>query len=115
PNLTEMRELPAMAAGEGALFAAGGIGAGSPVSFESVTPGPGLAWSIDVPSVATVTAAGGVTALAGGTAHVIASSGDVSGAALLLASGDTLPPATTIAFSTPSFLAPGVIAIATRS
>ncbi|MFI5345310.1 MAG: kelch repeat-containing protein [Elusimicrobiota bacterium] len=78
PPTNDPREFPAMAAGAGTLFLSDGVN-GASASFESAPEGFAAAWSVDVPAVATVTAAGMATGLSTGTAHVIASSGALTG------------------------------------
>ncbi|MBI3565002.1 MAG: IPT/TIG domain-containing protein, partial [Elusimicrobia bacterium] len=94
PALAAGRYDPAAGAGAGTLFVAGG-GDGNVAStaLGTLTPAAGAAWSVDAPAVATVTAAGLATGLTAGTAHVVASSGAVSGSALLTVTPSTATPA----------------------
>jgi hypothetical protein len=114
PTLASLAVTPSsstLAAGASVQFTA--VGTFTDGSTQAVT----TAWSIDAPSVATITATGLATGLSSGTAHVTASSGAVSGlATLTVFPSDATPPVTTISFSTPSFVSAGtVVAVATRS
>ncbi|MBI3298900.1 MAG: DUF4082 domain-containing protein [Elusimicrobia bacterium] len=85
PPMPTARGGPAAAAIAGKLYVAGGTDpTGNGSALEVFDPSPtGVGWSSDAPSVATVTAYGFATGLAGGSARIIASSGSVSGSAPL--------------------------------
>jgi hypothetical protein len=118
PALSVARYGPSVAAGAGRIFvAAGGFTNNAIADHETLSFASEVAWSVDQPAVATVTAAGLATGLAPGTAQVVASSGAVSGAAaLFVVSPDSVAPSAFITFSTPSFaFADGSLAVGTRA